>query len=56
MIRGLRFKIPNEYNFFINKITDGINKDNYVWRISEDQVFLEKGDFLFDSDIYWARI
>ncbi|WP_346848697.1 DUF2691 family protein [Clostridium sp. UBA5119] len=52
MIRGLRFKIPNEYNFFINKITDGINKDTYVWEIFEDQVFVEKGDFLFDSDIY----
>lgn len=52
MIRGLRFKIPNEYNFFINKITDGINKDTHIWRIFEDQVFGENCDFIFDSDIY----
>ncbi len=52
MIIGLRFKVPNEYNFFINKITDGINMDTYVWEIFEDKVFVEKGDFLFDSDIY----
>jgi hypothetical protein len=52
MIRGLKFKIPNEYNFFINKITDGINKDTYVWKIFEDQVFGEDCDFMFDSDIY----
>lgn len=55
MIRGLRFKIPNEYNFFINKITDGINKDMYVWKIFEDQVFGENCDFLFDSDIYTGQ-
>ncbi len=52
MIRGLRFKLLNKFDFFINKILDGINKDTYVWRISEDQVFLEKGDFLYDSYIY----
>lgn len=55
MIRGLRFKIPNEYNFFINKITDGIDKDMYIWKIFEDQVFGENCDFIFDSDIYIGK-
>lgn len=52
MIRGIRFKLPNVYDSFINKILNGINKDKYIWKIDEDQVFINGGDFLFSTDIY----
>lgn len=55
MIRGIKFKIPNEYDSFINKILDGINKDKYYWKIDEDQVFFIEDDFLFSTDIYNGR-
>lgn len=52
MIRGIRFKLPNEHNSFIGKILKGINMEKYVWKIHEDQVFLSEGDFLFSTDVY----
>lgn len=52
MIRGIRFKLSNEYNSFINKILEGINIGNHFWKIDEDQVFAGGGDFLFTTDIY----
>lgn len=52
MIRGIRVKLPNEYDSFINTVLHGIDMKNYIWRIDEDQVFIGGGDFLFSTDCY----
>lgn len=50
MYRGIRFKVPNEWGTILNDILQGINCEDYIWVVDEDEVFEEEGDFLFKTD------
>lgn len=50
MCRGISFKVPNEWGTILNDILQGINCDDYIWAIDEDEVFGDEGDFLFKTD------
>ncbi|WP_435791299.1 DUF2691 family protein [Clostridium sp.] len=40
ILRGIKFEIPNSWGSFISEILNGICVEQYVWKISEDQVYL----------------
>ena len=48
-LRGIKFLIPNLTDTFISKILEGICVEQYIWKISEDEVYLE-GESLFLSE------
>ncbi len=49
---GIRFKIKNEYNTFLNKILSHIDTDNFQWIVAESEVYFQKGLELFDKQVY----
>ncbi len=53
MIRGLTFKIQNEYSNFLARILRNIDISKYYWSISEDEIFNKlNNEFLFNNDKY----
>ena len=50
-MRGIKFKIPDLEGSFISEILNGICVEQYVWKISEDQVYLDMGKSLFLSGV-----
>lgn len=50
-MRGIKFKIPNLQGSFISEILNGISLEQYVWRISEDEVYLDMEKPLFFSEV-----
>lgn len=53
MTRGISFQIPNSYDIHLHRILSGIDMNQYIWRIDEDEVY-RKVDFgyLFSKHIY----
>lgn len=49
---GIKFKIKNEYNNFLNKILLNIDSDDYKWVIVESEVYNQKGLDFFDKNTY----
>lgn len=49
---GLKFKIKNEYNNFLDKILLNIDSNDYKWIVIESEVYTQKGLDLFDTDTY----
>lgn len=46
---GIRFKIPNEYDVFLNKILKGIDSKSFFWRIVEEEAYQVNADDSFDN-------
>ncbi len=49
---GIEFKIPNIWSNVLNKILDGIELDNFIFKIDFEEVLLENDSFLFNKNIY----
>lgn len=49
---GLRFKINNAYDTYLEKIFHQINISQYCWQILQDDVFDENNQFLFNQTFY----
>ncbi len=49
---GLKFKIFNEYNNFIEKILEGINIENYNLNITDSEVLDVKTNDILDKSFY----
>lgn len=54
---GIEFKIPNEYGRFLREILEQINLDKYIWKIEEDEIYVNDNkesndDFLFKNSMY----
>lgn len=43
-IKGIEFKIPNEYDKYLGKILEKVNDNNYIWKIEEDEIYLEQNE------------
>lgn len=54
MYIGIEFKIVNEYGNYLKQILDGISSSEYVWNISEDEVYTKdlnnNNGFLFPQE------
>ena len=45
------FKIPNEYGNYLKQILNNINNDNYIWKVTEDEVYTPNNtDYLFPQE------
>jgi len=51
----INFEIANSYGKILNKIFDRIDLGQYIWNISNDEVFDLNGKFLFDFDTYSGK-
>ena len=56
---GIEFNIPNEYGNFLEQILKQINLDKYIWKIEEDEIYInnnrksnDNDDNLFKKNIY----
>lgn len=49
---GIKFKIKDEYNVFLDMILSHIESDNFKWIIVESEVYTKNGLELFDKTIY----
>lgn len=56
---GIEFNIPNEYGNFLEQILKQINLDEYIWKIEEDEIYInnnrksnDNDDNLFKKSIY----
>ena len=56
---GIEFNIPNEYGNFLEQILKQINLDEYIWKIEEDEIYInnnrksnDNDDNLFKKPIY----
>jgi len=52
MIRGVRFKIPNEFGSFLRQIFDGIAVENYFWRLRDNDTFASPIESFFSGETY----
>jgi hypothetical protein len=52
MIRGIRYKIPNENSGYLRLIFDGISLEDYFWCLRNNDVHLKNNDVLFKHDAY----
>ena len=43
-IKGIEFKIPNKYDKYLGKILEKVNDNNYIWKIEEDEIYLEQSE------------
>ena len=43
-IKGIEFKIPNEYDKYLGKILEKVNDNNYIWKIEETEIYLEQNE------------
>lgn len=49
---GIEFKIPNEYGNYLKQILNNIDNTNYMWKITEDEVYITNGmDYLFPQEM-----
>ena len=44
---GIKFLIKNEYDIILNKIFHGIDSSNFRWKLEDEEVFGEYGEFFF---------
>lgn len=49
---GIKFLIKNEYDIILNKIFHGIDCSNFRWKLEDEEVFDEHGEFFFDKTDY----
>lgn len=49
---GIKFKIPNEYSNYLKQILKEIDNNDYIWKIDEEEVYLDNGNDLFIEEIY----
>lgn len=49
---GIKFLIKNEYDIILNKIFRGIDCSNFRWKLEDEEVFDEHGEFFFDKTDY----
>ncbi len=49
---GIEFKIPNVWGTVLNEILEGIKLEDFIFDISDEEVFLGNNEFLFNKDIY----
>ena len=48
---GIEFKILNEHGNYLKQILNNINREDYMWKITEDEVYITNGmDYLFPQD------
>lgn len=55
MVRGIRFKIPNDYGKYIGDILSKIDINEYIWEVIEDDVIIDSKTYLFDKEIYKGK-
>ena len=56
MTRGISFQIPNSYDKHIAHILSGIDPNQYVWRINEDEVYRTVDfEYLFSKNVYSGK-
>lgn len=52
---GIEFKIPNEYGNYLKQILDNIDREDYMWNITEDEVYItdnmKNSHLLFPQEI-----
>ena len=52
---GIEFKIPNEYGNYLKQILNNIDREDYMWNITEDEVYItdniKNSGFLFSQEI-----
>lgn len=51
-MKGIRFKIENEYDNIFYKIFKNIDFNEYNWNIVEDEIYILGGEFCFEKDCY----
>ncbi len=51
-MKGIRFKIKNEYDNVFYKIFKNIDCNEYAWYIVEDEIYYPAGENYFDKDYY----
>lgn len=49
---GIMFKIPNEYGNYLKQILNGIDSNNYIWKIKEDEIYINGDNNLFETKKY----
>ena len=49
---GIKFLIKNEYDIILNKIFHGIDCSNFRWKLEDEEVFGEHGEFFCDKTDY----
>ena len=47
---GIEFNIPNEYGNFLEQILKQINLDKYIWKIEEDEIYINNNRKSNDND------
>lgn len=56
MTRGISFQIPNSHDKHIANILSGIDLNQYVWRINEDEVYRTVDfEYLFSKNVYSGK-
>ena len=56
MTRGISFQIPNSHDKHIAHILSGIDPNQYVWRINEDEVYRTVDfEYLFSKNVYSGK-
>lgn len=53
---GINFKLKNEYNNFLHKIFNGININNYDWKIVEDEIIYKDIEGSINTTIFDNKI
>ena len=48
----IEFKIPNNWNTYLDKILENINIENSTYKIKDDETHLENNKFLFQKETY----
>lgn len=48
----MEFKIPNNWNTYLDKILENINIENSTYKIKDDETHLENNKFLFQKETY----
>jgi len=51
-MKGIEFKIPNEYGMFLNDILQGIEDDSSKWIVSNEEVLQTGAQPLFTKEEY----
>lgn len=53
---GINLKLKNEYNNFLHKIFNGININNYDWKIVEDEIIYNDIEGSINTTIFDNKI
>ena len=53
-MRGVFFKVPNEYGNILEKILQNIDLNKYSWCVNEEESWIANGDFI--KDLFEKRL